>query len=85
MLIKLYLLERITLKIDISKKIGKGYKTFWNFKGRYRVVKGGRASKKSTTNAQWIIYKMMQYPLANTLVIRIFVHYLECFFKPAPT
>jgi len=58
------------LKIDISKKIGKGYKTFWNFKGRYRVVKGGRASKKSTTNAQWIIYKMMQYPLANTLVIR---------------
>ena len=70
MLIKLYLLERITLKIDISKKIGKGYKTFWNFKGRYRVVKGGRASKKSTTNAQWIIYKMMQYPLANTLVIR---------------
>jgi phage terminase large subunit len=63
-------LERITLKIDISKKIGKGYKTFWNFKGRYRVVKGGRASKKSTTNAQWIIYKMMQYPLANTLVIR---------------
>nr|DAZ67731.1 MAG TPA: terminase large subunit [Caudoviricetes sp.] len=70
MLIKLYLLERITLKIDISKKIGKGYKTFWNFKGRYRIVKGGRASKKSTTNAQWIIYKMMQYPLANTLVIR---------------
>jgi phage terminase large subunit len=63
-------LERITLKIDISKKIGKGYKTFWNFKGRYRIVKGGRASKKSTTNAQWIIYKMMQYPLANTLVIR---------------
>ena len=58
------------MKIDISKKIGKGSKTFWNFKGRYRVVKGGRASKKSTTNAQWIIYKMMQYPLANTLVIR---------------
>ena len=58
------------MKIDISKKIGKGYKTFWNFKGRYRVVKGGRASKKSTTTAQWIIYKMMQYPLANTLVIR---------------
>ena len=58
------------MKIDISKKIGKGYKTFWNFKGRYRVVKGGRSSKKSTTNAQWIIYKMMQYPLANTLVIR---------------
>ena len=58
------------IKVNVPKKIGKGYKTFWNFKGRYRVVKGGRASKKSTTNAQWIIYKMMQYPLANTLVIR---------------
>lgn len=58
------------IKVNVPEKIGKGYKTFWNFKGRYRVVKGGRASKKSTTNAQWIIYKMMQYPLANTLVIR---------------
>ncbi|MEG0129690.1 MAG: PBSX family phage terminase large subunit [Clostridium sp.] len=58
------------LRINISKKIGKGYKVFWNFKGRYRVVKGGRGSKKSTTTAQWIIYNMMKYPLANTLVIR---------------
>ncbi len=58
------------IEVNIAEKIGKGYKTFWNFKGRYRIVKGGRASKKSTTNAQWIIYKMMQYPLANTLVIR---------------
>lgn len=58
------------MKINISDKIGKGYKTFWNFKGRYRVVKGGRGSKKSTTTAQSIIYNMMKYPLANTLVIR---------------
>lgn len=58
------------IEVNIAEKIGKGYKTFWNFKGRYRIVKGGRASKKSTTAAQWIIYKMMQYPLANTLVIR---------------
>lgn len=58
------------MKINISKKIGKGYKIFWNFKGRYRVVKGGRGSKKSTTTAQWIIFNMMKYNKANTLVIR---------------
>ena len=56
------------MKINLAKKIGKGYKTFWNYKGRYRVVIGGRGSKKSTTTAQWIIYNMMKYPLANTLV-----------------
>ena len=60
----------MSLKINIADKIGKGYKIFWNFKGRYRVVKGGRGSKKSTTTAQSIIYNMMKYPLANTLVIR---------------
>ena len=58
------------MKINIAQKIGKGYKTFWNYKGRYIALKGGRGSKKSTTQAQKIIYKMMKYPLANTLVIR---------------
>ncbi len=58
------------MKINISQKIGKGYGAFWRFKGRYRVIKGSRGSKKSTTTAQNIIYKMMQYPLSNTLVIR---------------
>lgn len=62
----------MTLKIkkNLPQIIGKGYAAYWNYKGRYRVVKGGRGSKKSTTTALWIIYKMMQYPLANTLVIR---------------
>lgn len=50
--------------------IGKGYKDFWNFKGRYRVVKGSRGSKKSKTMALWIIYNMMKYKEANTLVVR---------------
>ena len=58
------------LRINIAEKVGRGYKTFWNYKGRYRVVIGGRGSKKSTTMAMWIIYHMMKYPLANTLVIR---------------
>lgn len=57
-------------RIFLPKVIGKGYKEFWNFKGRYRVVKGSRASKKSKTTALWYIYNMMKYPGANTLVVR---------------
>lgn len=50
--------------------VGRGYATFWNFKGRYRVCKGSRASKKSKTTALWYITNMMKYPDANLLVIR---------------
>ena len=50
--------------------VGRGYKTFWNFTGRYRICKGSRASKKSKTTALNIIKRMMQYKGANTLVIR---------------
>ena len=56
--------------ISLPEVIGKGYKEFWHFKGRYRVVKGSRASKKSKTTALWYIWNMMKYPEANTLVIR---------------
>lgn len=58
------------LKIHLPDIVGKGYKQFWNFKGRYRVVKGSRASKKSKTTALWFIYNMMKYKDANTLVVR---------------
>lgn len=56
--------------IRLPDVVGKGYKTFWNFKGRYRVVKGSRASKKSKTTALWYIYNLMKYPDSNLLVIR---------------
>lgn len=56
--------------INLPEVVGKGYKTFWNFKGRYRVVKGSRASKKSKTTALWYIYNLMKYSSANLLVIR---------------
>ena len=59
-----------TIKINLPDIVGKGYGTFWRFKGRYRVVKGSRASKKSKTTALWFIVNMMKYPQANTLVIR---------------
>ncbi len=57
-------------KIYLPEIVGKGYKEFWNFKGRYRVVKGSRASKKSKTTALYYIYSMMKYNGANLLVIR---------------
>lgn len=47
--------------IDIRATVGGGYDEFWTFRGRYRVCKGGRGSKKSTTTALWIIYEMMRY------------------------
>ena len=56
--------------IRLPEVVGKGYATFWNFKGRYRVVKGSRASKKSATISLNLIVRMMKYPLANTLVVR---------------
>ncbi len=59
-----------TIKLSLPEVVGRGYATFWNFKGRYRVCKGSRASKKSKTTALWYITNMMKYPDANLLVIR---------------
>lgn len=58
------------LKISLPKIVGKGYKDYWNFKGRYRVCKGSRASKKSKTTALNFIYRIMKYPQSNLLVVR---------------
>ena len=56
----------------ISDFVGKGYDEFWKFKGRYRVCKGSRASKKSKTSALWFIANLSKdkYKEANLLVIR---------------
>lgn len=57
-------------RVSIQKTIGKGYADYWNFKGRYRVCKGSRASKKSKTTAIYYISQIMKHPAANLLVIR---------------
>lgn len=57
-------------QIHLPDIVGKGYGSFWNFRGRYRVVKGSRRSKKSKTMALWSIYNIMKYPESNTLVVR---------------
>ena len=59
-----------TDKIYLPDIVGKGYGSFWNFKGRYRICKGSRASKKSTTAAINMIYRIMEYKSSNALVIR---------------
>lgn len=64
------MLKNEVLKIYLPAIVGKGYKTYWNFRGRYRVCKGSRASKKSKTTALWFIYNLMKYPEANLLVVR---------------
>jgi len=56
--------------VNLPELVGKGYRDFWNFKGRYRVCKGSRGSKKSKTTALFFIYSMMKYPGANLLVVR---------------
>lgn len=67
----------LTTTKNLPQLIGKGYKQFWNFTGRYRVAKGGRGSKKSTTASFWFPYNMMKFwhkygIKAHTLVIRRF-------------
>lgn len=56
----------------ISEYVGGGYDDFWKFKGRYRVCKGSRASKKSKTAALWFIANLSKrkYEQANLLVVR---------------
>ena len=58
------------IPVHLPDVVGKGYATFWHFKGRIRAVKGSRRSKKSKTMALWIIYNMMKHPQSNTLVVR---------------
>lgn len=63
----------------LSELVGGGYGKFWNFKGRYRVVKGSRGSKKSCTASLWYITNMMKYfhqygVKPNLLVLRKHVY-----------
>lgn len=59
-----------TNEVFLPDIVGKGYGTYWNYKGRYRVCKGSRASKKSTTTAMNLIYRIIEYPESNALVVR---------------
>lgn len=57
-------------KIYLPHIVGKGYGTYWSDKHRYRVLKGGKGSKKSSTTALNLIYRLMKLPDSNLLVVR---------------
>lgn len=58
------------ITVSLPEIVGGGYRQFWDSRHRYRVVKGGKASKKSSTTALWYIVHMMKHPEANLLVVR---------------
>lgn len=62
------------MTVHLPDLIGGGYRDFWHCRKRYRVLKGGKASKKSATTALWYIYHLMKYPLANLLVVRAYAN-----------
>ena len=57
-------------EVKLSAIVGGGYDKFWSDHSRYRVVKGGKGSKKSTTTALNLICRLMRYPESNLLVVR---------------
>lgn len=59
-----------TSEIKMSQIVGGGYDEFWNCKKRYRVLKGGKGSKKSATTALNFIYRLMREKGTNLLVVR---------------
>ena len=60
------------VKVSLSKSIGKGYNRFYHSKNFYRVVKGGRGSKKSKNTALIYIHDILKHEWANLLVVRRF-------------
>lgn len=59
-----------TNRVYLPDIVGKGYGAFWRFKGRYKAVKGSRASKKSSTQALKAIIEIVENPTVNWLVVR---------------
>ena len=60
----------MTSQKRLSVIVGGGYDEFWNSKKRYRVLKGGKGSKKSATTALNFIWRIMKYEESNLLVVR---------------
>ncbi len=58
------------MKVYLPEVVGGGYGKFWRSRKRYRVLKGGKGSKKSATTALNFIYRIMKHPKSNLLVVR---------------
>ncbi|MBG9981737.1 PBSX family phage terminase large subunit [Aerococcaceae bacterium DSM 111020] len=60
----------MTKHISLSKALGGGYNRYYHTKAFYRVVKGGRGSKKSKNTALIYIHDILKHSWANLLVVR---------------
>ena len=56
--------------VHLPSIVGKHYGEFWRFKGRYKAVKGSRASKKSSTQSLKVITEIIENHNINWLVVR---------------
>jgi phage terminase large subunit len=56
--------------VHLPSVVGKHYGEFWRFRGRYKAVKGSRASKKSSTQSLKVITEIIENPNINWLVVR---------------
>lgn len=54
----------------MKQALGKGYNRYYHSRNFYRVVKGGRGSKKSKNTALIYIHDILKYEWANLLVVR---------------
>ena len=57
-------------RISLQEAVGKGYATFWNFKGDEVIIQGSKSSKKSKTAALRWMKLLKQYPRACLLATR---------------
>ncbi|MFA9493557.1 PBSX family phage terminase large subunit [Streptococcus sp. E17BB] len=60
------------VQVSMRQALGKGYNRFFHSRNFYRVVKGGRGSKKSKSTALCFIHDILKHPWANLLVVRRF-------------
>ena len=56
--------------VSLQEIVGKGYATFWNFKGDEVILEGSKSSKKSKTIALRWMYLLKKYPKACLLATR---------------
>ena len=57
-------------RISLQEQVGKGYATFWNFKGDEVILMGSKGSKKSKTIALRWMHLLKKYPRACLLATR---------------
>ena len=67
-----HLMTMTNTNVSMRKALGKGYNRFFHSKNFYRVVKGGRGSKKSKNTALCFIHDILKHNWANLLVVRRF-------------